>query len=63
MSKDESIQESQMRQLREDLLDSLDEELELELDDRWGEQSGGTLWPTANEPATFASFYACNPNW
>ena len=31
-----TIDEAQMRQLREDLLDSMDEELELELDDRWG---------------------------
>ena len=30
-----AIDEAQMRQLREDLLDSMDEELELELDDRW----------------------------
>jgi polyphosphate kinase 2 len=30
------VDEAQMRQLREDLLDSMDEELELELDDRWG---------------------------
>ena len=29
-----SINEAQMRQLREDLLDSLDEEFEMELDDR-----------------------------
>jgi polyphosphate kinase 2 len=33
------MNENQLRQLREDLLDSLDEELELELDDRWGEES------------------------
>jgi polyphosphate kinase 2 (PPK2 family) len=34
MTSPTSINEEQMRQLREDLLDSLDEELELELDDR-----------------------------
>jgi polyphosphate kinase 2 len=33
------MNENQLRQLREDLLDNLDEELELELDDRWGEES------------------------
>jgi polyphosphate kinase 2 len=33
------MNENQLRQLREDLLDSLDEELELELDDRWGEEN------------------------
>ena len=37
-----SIDEEQMRQLREDLLDSLDEELEMELDDRLAE--GGAGW-------------------
>jgi polyphosphate kinase 2 len=36
MSSTETITDAQMRQLREDLLDSMDEELELELDDRWG---------------------------
>lgn len=35
MSSENVIHEDQLRQLREDLLDSLDEELELELDDRW----------------------------
>jgi polyphosphate kinase 2 len=34
-----AIDETQMRQLREDLLDSMDEELELELDDRCGAES------------------------
>jgi polyphosphate kinase 2 (PPK2 family) len=34
MTNPTSINEAQMRQLREDLLDSLDEELEMELDDR-----------------------------
>ncbi len=36
MSTHDDINEAQMKQLREDLLDSMDEELELELDDRWG---------------------------
>ena len=36
MTTPNAIDEAQMRQLREDLLDSMDEELELELDDRWG---------------------------
>lgn len=36
MSNAHAIDDDQMRQLREDLLDSMDEELELELDDRWG---------------------------
>ena len=36
MSTNNPITEEQLRQLREDLLDSMDEELELELDDRWG---------------------------
>ena len=36
MSTPDAINEAQMKQLREDLLDSMDEELELELDDRWG---------------------------
>jgi polyphosphate kinase 2 len=36
MTTNASPTEEQLRQLREDLLDSLDEELELELDDRWG---------------------------
>jgi polyphosphate kinase 2 (PPK2 family) len=36
MTPTHAIDETQMRQLREDLLDSMDEELELELDDRWG---------------------------
>lgn len=35
MPSENAINEDQIRQLREDLLDSLDEELELELDDRW----------------------------
>ena len=35
MTQAHAIDEAQMRQLREDLLDSMDEELELELDDRW----------------------------
>ncbi len=44
MSSTESVSEAQMHQLREDLLDSLDEELELELDDRWGQPEA------ANDP-------------
>jgi polyphosphate kinase 2 len=39
MSSTETITDAQMRQLREDLLDSMDEELELELDDRWGDDA------------------------
>ena len=39
MTTTNTMNENQLRQLREDLLDSLDEELELELDDRWGEES------------------------
>lgn len=38
MTTTSQINEEQLRQLREDLLDSLDEELELELDDRWGSE-------------------------
>jgi polyphosphate kinase 2 (PPK2 family) len=36
MSNPDAINEVQLRQMREDLLDSMDEELELELDDRLG---------------------------
>ena len=39
MTPTHAIDEAQMRQLREDLLDSMDEELELELDDRWGAEA------------------------
>jgi polyphosphate kinase 2 len=39
MTPTHAIDETQMRQLREDLLDSMDEELELELDDRCGAES------------------------
>ena len=39
MSNAHAIDDAQMRQLREDLLDSMDEELELELDDRWGDDA------------------------
>ena len=39
MTPTHAIDEAQMRQLREDLLDSMDEELELELDDRWGPEA------------------------
>ena len=39
MTPTHAIDEAQMRQLREDLLDSMDEELELEFDDRWGAES------------------------
>ena len=42
MPQTEHITEEQMRQLREDLLDSLDEELELEIDDRWADGSAST---------------------
>ncbi len=35
MTSNVPLPEKQLLQLREDLLDSLDEELELELDDRW----------------------------
>ena len=41
-----AIDEAQMRQLREDLLDSMDEdlELELELDDRFGAHANLACW-------------------
>jgi polyphosphate kinase 2 len=42
MTPTHAIDEAQMRQLREDLLDSMDEELELELDDRWGAEAAAT---------------------
>jgi polyphosphate kinase 2 len=47
------INEDQMRQLREDLLDSLDEELELELDDRLMDRLGASTSKTSERAHYF----------
>ena len=58
MTPTHAIDEAQMRQLREDLLDSMDEELELELDDRWGAEAAANDGQAGDRIRYFREIFA-----